>query len=100
MENKRIRKKKKQCQGLEEVHLEPPSETVMNVEPETQLAVEEPVEEERAAKRQRVTERIEERESEEDRDFFFAEVKDLWTKVLADKGFFRESGFGKLISLF
>ena len=38
-------------QGVEEVHLEPPSETVMNAEPETQLVVEEPVEEERAAKR-------------------------------------------------
>ena len=38
-------------QGVEEVHLEPPSETVMNAEPETQLAVEEPVREERAAKR-------------------------------------------------
>ena len=39
------------CQGVEEVHLEPLFETVMNVEPETQPAVEEPVGEERAAKR-------------------------------------------------
>ena len=36
------------CQGVEEVHLEPQSETVTNVEPETQPAIEEPVEEERA----------------------------------------------------
>ena len=31
-------------QGVEEVHLEPPTETVMNVEPETQSELEEPVE--------------------------------------------------------
>ena len=40
-------------QGVEEVHLGPQSETVTNVEPETQLAVEEPTEEERATKRQK-----------------------------------------------
>ena len=39
------------CQGVEEVHLEPQSETVTNVELETQLVVEESVEEERALKR-------------------------------------------------
>ena len=39
-------------QGVEEVHLEPPTETVMNAEPETQLEMEEPIEEERAEKRQ------------------------------------------------
>ena len=38
------------CQGVEEVHLEPQSKTVTNVEPETQPAVEEPTEEERVAK--------------------------------------------------
>ena len=38
-------------QGVEEVHLEPQSETVTNVKPETQPVVEEPVEEERASKR-------------------------------------------------
>ena len=32
-------------QGVEEVHLEPQSETVKNAEPETQPVVEEPVEE-------------------------------------------------------
>ena len=67
-------------QGVEEVHLEPSSEIVMNAEPETQPAVEEPIEEERAAKRQRVVERTEEGESEEDGDFVFAEAKDLWKK--------------------
>ena len=69
-------------QGVEEVHLEPLSETVMNAEPETQPAVEEPVEEERPAKRQRVAEQVEEGESEEDKDFISAEAKDIWTKVL------------------
>ena len=39
------------CPGLEEVHLEPQSEIVTNAEPETQPAVEEPAEEERAVKR-------------------------------------------------
>ena len=38
------------CQGVEEVHLELQSETVTNAEPETQPVVEEPDEEERAAK--------------------------------------------------
>ena len=48
------------CQGMEEVHLEPQSETMKNAEPENQPEMEEPVEEERAAKRQRVVERTEE----------------------------------------
>ena len=51
-------------------------------------------------KRQRVAERTEEGESEEDKYFVSAEAKDLWTKVLADKGFVSERGFGKLISPF
>ena len=71
-----------------------------NVEPENQSEMEEPVEEERAAKRQRVAEQTEEGESEEDKDFVSVEAKDLWTKVLADKGFISERGFGKLISHF
>ena len=87
-------------QGVEKVHLEPLSETVMNAEPETQPAVEELVEEERAAKRQRVAEQNEEGESKEDKDFVSEEAKDLWTKVLAYKGFVSERGFGKLISPF
>ena len=37
-------------QGIEKVHLEPQSETRMNAEPKNQLEMEEPVEEERAAK--------------------------------------------------
>ena len=44
------------CQGMEEVHLEPQSETMRNAEQETQPKMEELVEEERASKRQRVVE--------------------------------------------
>ena len=69
------------CQGVEEVHLEPQSETMTNAEPENQPKMKEPVE-------------------EEDKDFVFAEAKDLWTKVLAYKGFVSERGFRKLISHF
>ena len=71
-----------------------------NAESENQPEMEEPIEEERAAKRQRVAEQNEEGESEEDKDFVSVEAKDLWTKVLADKGFVSKRGFGKLISLF
>ena len=42
------------CQGMEEVHLEPQSKTMTNAKPENQPKMEEPVEEERATKRQRV----------------------------------------------
>ena len=87
-------------QGVEEVHLEPPSETVMNAELETQPVVEEPVEEERPVKRQRGAEQVEEGKAEEDKYFISAEAKDIRTKVLADKGFVCERGFGKLISHF
>ena len=87
-------------QGVEEVHLEPQYKTMTNAEPENQLEVEEPVEVERVAKRQRVAEQTEEGEAEEDKDFVSAEAKDIWTKVLADKGFVCERGFGKLISHF
>ena len=67
----------KHCQGVEEVHLEPQSETVTNVEPETQLAIEEPVEEERATKRHKIVSRIEEEETWSDNDFVSKEAKDL-----------------------
>ena len=44
------------CQGVEEVHLEPQSETMMDAELENQPEMEELVEEERVVKRQRVAE--------------------------------------------
>ena len=87
-------------QGVEEVHLEPQSEIVTNVEPETQPVVEEPSEEERATKRQKTMWRIEEEEIESDKDFVSAEAKDLWNRLLADKGFVSERGFRKMISPF
>ena len=84
-----------------EVHLEPQSETITNVEPETQPVVEEPVDEERAAKRQRTMRRTEEEEETgSDKDFVSEEAKDLWNRLLADKDFVSERGFGKLISPF
>ena len=65
------------CQGVEEVHLEPQSETVTNVVPETQLIVEELVEEERATKRQKTERHTEEKETGSDKDFVSEEAKDL-----------------------
>ena len=44
---------------MEEVHLEPQSETMTNAELENQPEIEEPIEEERAAKRPRVAEQTE-----------------------------------------
>ena len=49
-------------QGVEEVHLEPQSETMTNAESKNQPEMEEPVEEERAEKRKRVAEQTEEGE--------------------------------------
>ena len=77
---------------MEEVHLEPQSETVTNVEPETQPVVEEPAKEERAVKRQKTVRCTEEEETESDKDF--------WNRLLANKGFVSKRGFRKLISPF
>ena len=55
------------CLGVEEVHLEPQSETVTNTEPETQPVVEEPTEEEWAAKRHKTVRRTEEEETKRER---------------------------------
>ena len=88
------------CQGVEEVHLEPQYEIVTNAEPKTQPVVEELAEEERVAKRQKIVRRTEEEETESDKDFVSAEAKDLWNRLLADKGFVNERGFRKLISPF
>ena len=71
-----------------------------NAEHENQPEMEELVEEKRAVKRQRVAEQIEEGEAEENKDFVSTEAKDILTKVLVDKGFVYESGFGKLVSHF
>ena len=88
------------CQGVEKFHLEPQSETVTNAELETQPAVEETVEEGRAAKRQKKVSRTKEEETWSDKDFISEEAKDLWNRLLADKGFVSERGFWKMISHF
>ena len=75
------------CQGVEEVHVEPLSETVTSVEPKTQPTVEEPGEEEREAKRQKTVRRTEGEETQSYKDFVYAEAKDLWNRLLAEKGF-------------
>ena len=54
----------------EEVHLEPQPETIANAEPE----VEEPVEEERAAKKQRTMRHIKENETKGEKDFISTEA--------------------------
>ena len=74
--------------------------TIMNVEPETQLVVEDPAEEERASKRQKTVRHTEEEKTGSDKDFVSEEAKDLWNRLLADKGFVNKRAFGKLISLF
>ena len=86
--------------GEEEVHLEPQPETVANAEPEAQPEVEEPAEEERVTKRQRIVRHTEGIETEGNKDFISTEAQALWNKQMADKGFFSERGFGKLISPF
>ena len=42
----------------------------------------------------------EEEETKSEKDFVSAEAKDIWNRLLADKGFVSERGFGKLISPF
>ena len=69
------------CQGVEEVHLEPRSETVTNVELETQAVVEESAKEERASKRQKIVRRTKEEETESDKGFVSEEAKDLWNRL-------------------
>ena len=44
--------------------------------------------------------RTEEEDTGSDKDFVSEEAKDLWNRLLADKGFINERGFGKPISLF
>ena len=58
------------------------------------------MEEERASKRQKIVRHTKEEETGSDKYFVFAKAKDLWNRLLADKGFVSERGFGKLISPF
>ena len=68
--NEMIKEIMNECvQREEEVHLEPQSETVTNVEPKIQPVVEEPAEEERAPKRQKIVRHIKEEEIESNKGF-------------------------------
>ena len=53
-----------------------------------------------AIKRQKTMRRREDEETESEKDFVSVEAKDLWNKLLADKGIVDERGFRKLISPF
>ena len=88
------------CQGVEEVHLEPPSETVVTAEPENQPTVEETEERERVEKRHRTVRHAEEEETEDEKAFVSEEAHDLWNRLLFDKDFVSERRFEKLIPSF
>ena len=72
-------------EAVEEVQLEPQPVEEINVEQVTQ-----PKEDEQPEKEA----------TEEDKDFISKEAQELWNKVLFDKEFMCERGFGKLISPF
>ena len=72
-------------EAVEEVQLEPQHGEEINVEQGTQ-----PEEDEQPEKEA----------TEEDKDFISKEAQELWNKILFDKEFVCERGFGKLISPF
>ena len=72
-------------EAVEEIQLEPQPGEEINVEQVTQLEEDEQLEKEA---------------TEEDKDFISKEAKELWNKILFDKEFVCERGFGKLISPF
>ena len=83
-------------EAVEEVQSEPQSEAEINMEQETENTEgEEQHIEQRAKKRQRITE-----PTEDDQAFISDEAHGLWKKVYFDKSFMGERGFGKLVSLF
>ena len=84
-----------ECAHEEEVvHLEPQPEAVATAKPGNQPEVEEPVEEERTAKRQRSTGHVEERESKEEKDFISVEAQDLWNSSWLTKASSVKGGLG------
>ena len=72
-------------EAVEEVQLEPQPGEEINVEQGTH-----PEEDEQPEKET----------TEEDKDFISKEAQELWNKILFDKEFVCERGFGKLISPF
>ena len=84
--NKRIDEiMRESVEAVEEVQLEPQPGEEINVEQGTQ-----PEEDEQPEKGA----------TEEDKDFISKEAQELWNKILFDKEFVCERGFGKLISPF
>ena len=86
--------------AVEEVQLEPQPGEGIDVEQGTQLEEEEQAVAQGAAKRQRTNKHAEEEATEDDKGFISKEAHELWNKILFDKDFMGERGFGKLISSF
>ena len=80
--------------------MEPQPGEGINVEQGTQLEEEEQAVEQGDAKRQRTNEHAEEEATADDKDFISKEAHELWNKILFDKDFVGERGFGKLIPPF
>ena len=72
-------------------------EAVEEVQSENQLEEEENVNQ---GNPQEEEEQPEKEITEEEKDFISPEAKELWNKVMADKEFVCERGFGKLVSPF
>ena len=87
-------------EAVEEVQLEPQPGEGINVEQGTQSEEEEQAVTQGAAKKQRINEHTEKEATEDDKDFISKEAQELWNKILFDKEFVGERGFGKLISPF
>ena len=85
---------------VEEVQLELQPGERINVEQGTQPEEEEQAVAKGTAKRQRTDEHAEEEATEDDKDFISKEAHELWNKILFEKDFVGEMGFGKLISPF
>ena len=85
---------------VEGVQLEPQPGEGINVEQGTQSEEEEQAVTQEATKKQRINEHTEKEATEDGKDFFSKEAQELWNKILFDKEFVGERGFGKLISQF
>ena len=84
-------------EAVEEVQLEPQPVEGINVEQGTQPEEEEQTFTQEVAKKQRINEHGEKKETEDDKDFISKEAHELWNKIMFNKEFVGEKGFGKLI---
>ena len=87
-------------EAMEEVQLEPQPREGINAEQGIQPEEEEQAVAQGAVKKQRINEHVEKEATEDDKDFISKEAHELWNKILFDKEFGGERGFGKLISPF